>query len=495
MATAIVENLDYSEKNSMTGLLKYMYALPQGGQSALSLDTTTTQGDLIIPGSVVFVPSECYLEYEINIGQAAADFRKKGIVIGSTLAHFKSFKTETESGKTLCDLQDCNRVYKILNKFLPYEKVKTRSCVRMSSGTSSSVDVCSLSPVVFGSDNAGKTYAITTTELAVVDPISVIPSKASSNTALDDNKFHPSARGSILGEYYIDVGDGAEGDAKTNMCSTADCYLRFKIHLGDLLGSFWSINKNVYLGDEIRIKATFDQLNKLVFTTTGAAAAAFPPLLTGATAITTLPTLTTGSFRLVYAQQVSPMIRAEVKARFEQGVVMNLPWVSRDVVNLTASIANSHERVLTSGYGSQLKRVICAVYSAGDAITRYLNFNNSASALWSQIRTYIDNDPLQNDNVNMSLQEVYNQQESMLEGCCVGGNAGFNYNAFLVNDFTGYKARDWIKKDIDNSGLDLSSKRDFKVDINCGASANKMLVIYMTNKKLQISKEGGIMVL
>lgn len=288
---------------------------------------------------------------------------------------------------------------------------------------------------------------------------------------------------------------------------TANTALSFRLSLPleFFAGTFFSINKDMFYNQTMRIRVTWNAYSKMGFQ---AAANG-----TGATPLTAQVAIASNSDIIRLAVQANPLSVDSVKRRvLGAGVNLHVPFVTSykytpaiTPINAVDSL-QTFQKKLTSGLGQRLLRVYSGVFNAeadnggiyycqNQAIS-VTNTRANGNRLITRVFTKLDDQNLQDQVLEVSNGDLYRQLQSRLDESVCGSNAQFLISPFMLDDWTPWRTID--SKDGDNmiSGLSLETERMYEFNAHCnqvGSDANltvSMMMFPITQKLLTVTKEG-----
>ena len=309
---------------------------------------------------------------------------------------------------------------------------------------------------------------------------------------------------STLIESYTGVASCAPGAIAAGDPGTGFVAFRLSLPLEFFAGTFFSINKDMFYGQTMRIRVTWNAASKMGFTAV-AADGTLP------TAITTAVAIASNSDIIRLAVQANPLSVDSVKRRvLTNGINLHVPFVTSYKYTPAISLGatdnlQTFQKKLTSGLGQRLLRVYSGVFNAeADNGGVYYCQNQAISVVDAQangrlitrVFTKLDDQNLQDQVLEVKNGDLYRQLQSRLDESVCGSNAQFLISPFMLDDWTPWRTID--SKDGDNmlSGISLETERMYEFNAHCnqiGSNANltvNMMMFPITQKLLTVTKEG-----
>jgi hypothetical protein len=281
--------------------------------------------------------------------------------------------------------------------------------------------------------------------------------------------------------------------------------VRLSIPLYMFPNSIFSLNKDLYFGQTMRLRVTWNNGAKWGFIATAVAAAVGT--------LTAAPAIATGSDILRMANQSNPLsVEAIKRDVLTKGITLYVPFVTswRYTPSIgvgLSGVLQTFQKKITSGLGQRLLRVWSGVFNqeADNGGVYYCQNQNMPTndagalvipAMYTQIYTKLDDQNLQDFSLSASNGDIYRHLQARLEGSVCGSNAQFLSSPFMLDDWTPWKTVDAQDGDTMVAGLSLKTERTYEFDVLCnqvGTNANLVNLLIMfavTQKVLVITKEG-----
>jgi hypothetical protein len=276
--------------------------------------------------------------------------------------------------------------------------------------------------------------------------------------------------------------------------------VRLQVPLGQMYGTLFSCNKDLYFGQTTTIRITWNQSIKMgyKYNSTG-------------NALTNLADpLTIQSDRIRLAQQANPIAAESIKADVNtKGINLCVPfvWTYKYSINGATAGVNggaqqSMVRKINKGHGQRLLRVWTAQFNsqadsglpAGGYYANYCQNQNFANFCFSEVYAQLDGNNLQENNLLNANGEVYEFLQQKLEGSAGGSVNQYLSSAYMLNDFTPWKTIDFAKSDTQIAGLSLAEEREYQITFRANQigteGSNLFYMFVVCQRVLTIDKMG-----
>lgn len=272
--------------------------------------------------------------------------------------------------------------------------------------------------------------------------------------------------------------------------------VKLQMPLSQLYGTLFSCNKDLFFGQTTTIRITWNQGSKwgFILTEDGGAQAV----------LATAPTMVNDRIRL--AIQSNPIAAESIRQKVNnEGIQLIVPFVWTFKYVLAGAGAynaaynlQSFLRKINKNHGQRLLRVWTAQFNAtADAGGAYYCQNqNFADACFEQVYSQLDSNNLQEAPLVNNNGEVYEYVQQKIEGSAGGSISQYLSSAYLLNDFTPWKAVDFAKGDTQVAGLSLAEEREYSINFNshgignAGAGSNLYYMFVVCQRVLAINKMG-----
>ena len=463
----------------------YMYKRFQSTATpTLALNGTSTSEWELSP-QLVYNLSKSYLEADLTVsaqgGELIAALHSGFCALIDTLEFLDS------SGQRLAQITQ-----------VPYyTKLTYRPTTSMTDFLSNSI---TRSAATVTNVDSSRTSLFHRSNVAGPATVSLLEANAPSLVVLSSNTgaaFVPAGAGTY--EAYTSVASCAPASA-----ANAALAVRLSIPLEYFAGSIFSINKDLFYNQTMRIRVTWNAASKFGFQARveGTTAA---PLGVGVA-------IASNSDIIRLAVQANPLSVDSVKRRvLTNGINLHVPFVTSykytPAIELNGrDYLETFQKKLTSGLGQRLLRVYSAIFNAEadnggiyycqNQALSLTNVRAEANRLITRVFTKLDDQNLQDQVLEVSNGDLYRQLQSRLDESVCGSNSQFLISPFMLDDWTPWRTID--SKDGDNmlSGLSLETERMYEFNAHCnqvGSDANRtvnMMMFPITQKLLTVTKEG-----
>jgi len=273
--------------------------------------------------------------------------------------------------------------------------------------------------------------------------------------------------------------------------------VRIQMPLGQLYGTLFSCNKDLYFGQTTTIRITWNQSIKMGYTMNPANGTALANL-------TVSPSITNDRIRL--AQQANPILAESIRADVNtKGINLCVPFVwtyKYSVAGAGAGVQQSIVRKINKGHGQRLLRVWTAQFNSradgGEAAaglyTNYCQNQNFNDFCFSEVYAQLDGNNLQENNLINENGDVYEFLQKKIEGSAGGSVNQYLSSAYMLNDFTPWKTTDFAKADTLISGISLAEEREYQITFRSnqiGGEPNNLFYMFVVCQRvLTIDKMG-----
>lgn len=253
-----------------------------------------------------------------------------------------------------------------------------------------------------------------------------------------------------------------------NSNTPANSMFLFKIPLYYFRGIF-SVNKDLYFGQQCNLILTYEGLNKWLWEGTSATNPSTGATVTGSTSANVQAFL---DLAVEQNQDIINQIKAKVMS---EGMTMIVPYVQRVYKNTFGATTsqNISNVTLNRGHGLRLLRVWYGIFNSTQLYNTYLDNYNVATSTTVKSRvdyfqTFMDGIPLQVKpmysggipSATQANNDDYKFLKWRLKGSCVQSMIDYYQNWFWVDDWTQPLPRSAEEKD-----MPLSNKlQGFRLD-------------------------------
>ena len=274
--------------------------------------------------------------------------------------------------------------------------------------------------------------------------------------------------------------------------ANSDLAIRIQMPLGQLFGTLFSCNKDLYFGQTTTIRITWNQGIKMGYTMVAADGTVPLQLLVS-------PSISNDRIRL--AQQANPITADSIrKSVINEGIHLNVPFVWGYKITL-ATGANltpqSFLRKINKGHGQRLLRVWTGQFNfTGDSGGAYYCQNqNYVDTMFTQVWSQLDGNNLQESNLVNANGDIYEFLQQKLDKSVAGLNNEYLASAFMLNDFTPWKTKDFASSDMEVCGLSLAEEREYSINfisnrVPAGSANNLYYMFVVCQRLLSITREG-----
>lgn len=284
--------------------------------------------------------------------------------------------------------------------------------------------------------------------------------KSNSLAAANYRSDGKGAASSYTEPYYIQ--QSADGGALANT---------FDVAMGDIFpGSFWALDKTVYIGRGIREVLTWAVAQAYGWTTPDINTPA-----TGALALVETPTVT--DFNMYLAVEQNPQVVSNLMAQFGSGGLRYQFENTQTVYNSLTYVTdhNITVRGINRSQGLRLLKVIHNCYSRGTANAAPAQATNTrfsmsmlgtdgTTPVTGTYFTSLNDENLQNYAIDLAKYEDLMLQKPILEGSCITSPNQYKFNWFHMDNFETNEGPEDEPKNADRlkRGIDLTSVSELK---------------------------------
>lgn len=476
MSIEVSPALDYSPKEISSGSYVLRLVSPENGQPTLALNSTVNT-DFLLPNQVINL-ARSQLFFNLTLATAAGNFQAAH---NGFLAPIDGIVLSTASGVRLVEMNNLPEYTKIAwRPQTNFEDFVSYPCHQNSTGANAglctTVTVCAETGQLFN-----KTRALAAANSDVNGAFHISAEDGKSVAAVDED--------------YVDVSNFVGQYAAGALA------LRVALPLKMIYGCLLAVDKDLYFGEQLRLTIRWNQGVKFGWRQ----ANHLYDVTAASLDLAALPTLTSVALRV--AVETNDAVAQGLKSRvMNEGINMNIPftYVYKAVGSATADVTNTVIRKLNRGHGAKLLRILAGIYSSSQAGALYCNnFNWATSAdgivapvppKWVSYRTMLDSKPIQDDTLSMLDNTAYAWNAEKFKGSLIKSTRSFAMCPTIIEDFSGVpRSRDWPENDTANSGLDLSTEREFSLQFTNSSGNATALNVYLfavCQKKLSINKDG-----
>ena len=259
----------------------------------------------------------------------------------------------------------------------------------------------------------------------------------------------------VTGDSYTGVSHWISGSAVNTAVGT-----RCSIPLAQFAGSLLSVNKDLYFGQTIRLRITWNQGKFWGFESLN------PPTAVTTAPFATAPVITNDRLRL--AIQANPISEQAIKQRvLSEGITLNVPYTHTFKYNFQVGAGEvSPTRKINKSHGQRLLRIFTAPFnpngeSVGGSI--YCQNYNAGDRMFGQVRSQLDGKNLQDSNLITANGDLYTYLQDRLDKSVGGSIRQFLNSSYMLDDWTPWKTKDSIHGDSMVAGLSLAEERQYDI--------------------------------
>lgn len=503
----ISKALDNAPREFSAGSYVLRNVNPENGQPTLALNSTTNT-DFLLPNTVYNL-NRSYLNFNLLLndtaGTAAARWNHAH---NGFLAAIDGIILSSASGVRLVELNNVAEYTKIAwRPQTDLEEYMTFPCHSNSEATVAAVTEPGqfFNRIRKQNSTLNPVNATLTAAIAAAADVAAIKAAFAAYYALTPAT---SASEWINGSYHISNEAGTAQDAAaddhnavsnyisasvtTNQAGAGALGVRVQLPLKLLYGSLLAVDRDLYFGEQLRLTIRWNQGAKFGYLSATSAQS----VAAASVDLTEAPTISSVVLKVAVETNDAVAQGLMSKVNGESGVNLNIPFthVFKYTGSATASDTSTAIRKLNRGHGAKLLRVLCGIYSYAQTGARYCSTYNYGSTKWTNYRTMLDSKPIQDDNLAMSDMSAFQYQAEKLKGSVIKDSKDWAQCPTIIEDFSGIRSsKDYPDNDHVNSGLDLSSEREFALQFTNGATIANALNVYIfavCQKHLNISKSG-----
>lgn len=519
---AVSESLDYSRKEISAGSYTFYSVSPEVPSSTtLNLDSTQSC-DFLLPNQSLNL-SRSYLNMDVVIpAQAAGTYAKAH---SGFLACIDAIMLSTAGNVKLLEINNIPEWTKLAWRPLTdYQKYMTHPC--HTPNIAAAADVPEAGQLFNRSRNLAAPYAAYAT-LASGTPYQDYPTPGNRQvTAVQDaawvnGSFHISQEDGLdlTGAAQVSAGDY---DAVCNYIGrtaiNAPVAYRLRLPLNMIYGSLLALDKDLYFGEQLRLTIRFNAGRKFGYTSVAPAAEAGGAGFGGDNTViansagagnvsiasvdlTVVPVLSNVQLRVALETNEAVKMMVTQTVQNGSGFKLNFPYLHSWKANTVAAAQNTNNfsRKLNRNHGAKCLRMIAGVFNAANTGARYCHAYNGTCAnagqtKWESYRTYLDSIPRTPDLLRCDNFNAYQYIEDKLKGSVIKDIKEWMAVPAIIEDFSGVSyTKDFVKSDHMNSGLDLSTEREFSLDVTTAAgnaTAMPVVMFAVCQKTLTITNQG-----
>jgi len=218
-----------------------------------------------------------------------------------------------------------------------------------------------------------------------------------------------------------------------SVAANAACALHCSVKLGDIAESIFALDQDLYAveGLELVINWAPAVSYGLLNITTLGDVAATPAALAAAPTVSEL--------RMRVAQEQNPSaIRAVKQLVHTSGMKLLIPHPTVRKYNLTNGTAVNYQVRINSGLGRNLLRVYTAERRNANTLNFRHNFHSVNAEKVTRFRTFLDGNPLQNNEIDCSKTQHWFNMKPLLRESVLGQSlADYFICPIWVDDFSG----------------------------------------------------------
>lgn len=268
--------------------------------------------------------------------------------------------------------------------------------------------------------------------------------------------------------------------------------LYYKINLGLLKETIFSVDKDLFFDEIIYMKIIWNNPAKYIWTSRSLVDPAATPI-----AYTTGVSIQELQLYLSVEtnQEIADQIKMQKKT--EKGISLLFPFVNSDKSNLTGSTVSVSLR-FNRGQGLRLLKVYHQTVPNQESVNTAYNASNLDGARINSLYTLLNNNRLQEFDINCTQQEDWMMLRDKIAGSILMSSNVYQYNWFWCDDFSGDQST--LDKNQENDatnyyrGLDLSSEQKWDIYLNMAAAvvaiAFNHYTFSITERMLVVNAEG-----
>lgn len=224
--------------------------------------------------------------------------------------------------------------------------------------------------------------------------------------------------------------------------------IRFHLSLGDFAHTILACPNDLNFNQVLTLTIGLAGVNRISFISTTAV---------GGTPVATVQVPLVSNFFLQLAVETNESICKSLQALSMSGMTINIPYVYQFKYGLPAGTSSDSQQIrLNSSYGSKLLKVYNLWMNSAEtgANTAYDPFDLTGF----QVRSYLNNQALQDNSLEHAKNQIYLYQKDEYEGSAMSSSTDFAAWFSYIDNFTGCKPMDYKMCDAHIDGLDLSQE-------------------------------------
>lgn len=454
------------------GSYKYTRVLSQG-QTATALNATS-QTEILwdLPNRVMNL-SRSYLEFDLDIPLPdTVNDHNEIFTLGAPLERFSLY---TRSGQYLVDLTNC-KTY--LRAITPYVSSQSRVA---------SNDKCQSS----ATEAEAKTDGGRGQFNCMSRNLRSTPADANGRNA---QRYDSDAAGTAISAEIDYTENQYFTRGETRVTTEGAVYMRFAVPLSEFHHTLCSVDKDLYFGQSLVLRASVSPLSRIGRATDGTSDARSLSVGTNH--------LHLKNIRLNLAVETNSAIANGVRNKvMTEGLVQLTPYVYTNLFSGGASQDTiSHQARYNSGHGHSLLNVYCATMNSETERARGLDmYNKVVAGVAQKVQSYqasVDNNLLSEYRPDCASGENYILQKEIMEGSMIQNQEVFRYNEVEIFSWRSGKSKDWKATDEVIDGLDLSAERILNVDksVNQNANGYRNFLWAIIQRRVSIMPNGDVMI-
>ena len=474
MSIAVSEALDYSPKEISAGTYVFRTVNPENGQPTGVSRDSTYNTDFLLPNQV-FNLSRSYLNFNVTLNDTtAADDGRWNQAHNGFLAPIDGLTLSTADNVKLVEMNNLPEYTKMVWR----PETDLQEFLSFPCHSNSEVAVANVT-------EPGHLFHRIRAANSIADAASY---RASSYHSSNENGTALAA----AADGYTAVANYISSAAVMDHAAGGALAYRVQLPLKLIYGSLFAVDKDLYFGQQLRLTVRWNQGSKF-----GARLGANANLATAAPLasadLNEAPSVTNVALRI--AVETNEAVAAGIRTRvMTQGININVPF-THSWKAVSSGVAGSSDTVIRKfnrNHGAKLLRVICAIFGTKNTGKDYCSAYNVTSTKWSGYRTFLDSKPIPDDTLLMNDFSAYQYVAEKLKGSVLKDFKDWAAVPALIEDFSGVPhTKDYVKSDTMNSGLDLSTEREFALQFtNVPATVQPVFIWAVCQKQLTITAQG-----
>ena len=505
----VSHELDNAPKSFYAPIYKWRKLIQMSSGSTLTLGSGTTNSIFNIPGGsqAVYNLSKSYLMFDLSIASTGGAALWNSI--HTDQIPLNDITLQTQTGQIVANLINVQPYTKTaslmcteLKEFLTRESVQVGTTI--ANGLQTQNQFCQPAKIAYfhpagtsftGVLNWGATVGAAAALLSGAGGVTAGALAATAAIGVPLTSIALTAN-AVSNQYIVSDGTVSAIPATTGSgCNDNNTPQRFatgtansvnvvrcKVPFSMFVGTVLAMDKNVAWGQNMQLVLNWSQISKWGFVSAA----------NGTTNLATLGAMTFSNYYLYLAQEVCAPNVDLAMAALNRGDMLIVPYTNCPKLAIGSAGLNTMNTPLVTGFGA-LKRVLTCCVSNTDNLS--LNSNNDnviaagTGAYYSQVQSFLNNQPLQDYQLNVSLNEDYNYIFNLIKNSPAGlSHRNYQINSFWVDNFSdSSNSCDFPENDCLDSGRSIDNVENYSITYNIVPNSAVIYQFCTFARRLQIT--------